>query len=351
MSRLLVLAIAAVTAATAGASTPPYRVRTLATAPSIWWFGQDHGWLAWATERRYRFVLTVRKGRRHGRIDLGLERGNENTVIAQAGPRILWTDFASGNIFYQYLFVGWATGGRGGFFREYDSDAGDGTGDHVGAVAGDGTTLVHSVVTVGYDPPDCDPVERACGYAIYGDRVYREDRKRPRGLAGTPPAALLAAAGARFAAVPAAYSKSVPWPGIAPAAAGPVSVHDVRTGSRICAFTPSAQPLAVALSTRYVAVLTGDASARRIEIHDAASCAPIRNADVPAKTAPELSISGSRVVFHSGRDLRMLDVVTGAAVVLGHARSTPVGLSIERNRVAWAEQYRRDRSRVRAILL
>jgi hypothetical protein len=130
MSRLLVLAIAAVTAATAGASTPPYRVRTLATAPSIWWFGQDHGWLAWATERRYRFVLTVRKGRRHGRIDLGLERGNENTVIAQAGPRILWTDFASGNIFYQYLYVGWATGGRGGFFREYDSDAGDGEGDH-----------------------------------------------------------------------------------------------------------------------------------------------------------------------------------------------------------------------------
>jgi hypothetical protein len=71
---------------------------------------------------------------------------------------------------------------------------------------------------------------------------------------------------------------------------------------------------------------------------------------VPAATSPELSATDQIAVFHVGNSIR--GVAPGAAKVrsLARAAATPIGLSIEGRRVAWAENLK-STARIRALTL
>ena len=62
-----------------------------------------------------------------------------------------------------------------------------------------------------------------------------------------------------------------------------------------------------------------------------------------------LDTAGGWIVYRTGRAIRLMDAVTGAKQLLVTARATPLGLSIESRRVAWAEN-RLGHGRVRGVL-
>jgi hypothetical protein len=100
----------------------------------------------------------------------------------------------------------------------------------------------------------------------------------------------------------------------------------------------------LALSPQCVAMLIGD----RIELHDATNGSLLRRVQV-AKAA-NLSIEGAAVVFTTGRVIQLLNIRTGRISVLARPRAYPTGVSVERRRVAWAEDTRSG-SRIRMLRL
>jgi Tol biopolymer transport system component len=127
-----------------------------------------------------------------------------------------------------------------------------------------------------------------------------------------------------------------------------VDVRSLSTRAYLGRFPIDGQPLAVALSPLRVAVLVEGPAGKRIELHRLDGSLEQAVA-VPRATSSELSMAGHWVVFRTGRTIHLLDARTGRRSVLALAIETPVGLSIEGRRVAWAEQTKP--SRVRAILV
>jgi Tol biopolymer transport system component len=108
--------------------------------------------------------------------------------------------------------------------------------------------------------------------------------------------------------------------------------------------------LAVSLSGSTVALLVQRESGNQLEFFDAGSGAFRRSVAVPATTAPELSAAGRVVVFRTGKEIRAVDAFGGVPRVVAIVSARPIGLSIEGNRVAWAENSG-GRGRVRAVFL
>jgi hypothetical protein len=67
---------------------------------------------------------------------------------------------------------------------------------------------------------------------------------------------------------------------------------------------------------------------------------------VQPETADIIDIAATRIVYHVGRKIFLLDGVTGKTSLLAVSHEPPVGLSIDGRRVAWAENVR-----IRAITL
>ena len=105
----------------------------------------------------------------------------------------------------------------------------------------------------------------------------------------------------------------------------------------------------MALSWGRAAVLVTSGAGKRIDRFDADTGMLLGTRAVPARTAAELDIAGRRIVFRSGRTIYVMDAVTGATRVLARRRVTPVGLSIEGKRVAWAENVS-GRGRMQAVV-
>ncbi len=109
----------------------------------------------------------------------------------------------------------------------------------------------------------------------------------------------------------------------------------------------------MALSSRFAVVLVRVPGHRFIErySYEGRSLASTR---VPAATLPQLSATEERIVFSVGKDVRVLDVRSGAVTRLATAGAIPIGLSIEGRRVAWAENVTiggKLRGRIRALFL
>lgn len=87
-----------------------------------------------------------------------------------------------------------------------------------------------------------------------------------------------------------------------------------------------------------------------MERYDAGTGALLGATPLARGVADDLDIAGEWIVYRTGHAIRLIDAVTGAKQLLVTAPVTPLGLSIESRRVAWAEN-RRNHSRVRASLL
>jgi hypothetical protein len=128
-----------------------------------------------------------------------------------------------------------------------------------------------------------------------------------------------------------------------------VSIRAVRNGVLVAQFGIAALVSELALSPTHVAALVSARRSARLELRDARSGALRRRVQVP-RNASSLSLAGERVVFRTGKTIRLVDAQSGRTSILATAAAIPIGLSIEGARVAWAEDAR-GRARIRAIAL
>ena len=66
--------------------------------------------------------------------------------------------------------------------------------------------------------------------------------------------------------------------------------------------------------------------------------------------ALDLSIAGSRAVFHTGKTIWLLDARARNTLRLTTTKAVPIGPSLDGNRIAWAENAG-GRNRIRGLLL
>jgi hypothetical protein len=366
MSAVAAALAVVVPSAGAGAAgrAPEPGTLVLASGP-IAAFAQDGGRIAWASveagrscpwlvrvrvlARRFQDAVNGRSGPtcRH---PTGFEAGE--TELALAGDRALWTLREAGNFTYVRVVSGALSASSDRLLEELVFDNGNGDGEHLAGLAGDGSSLVYGTVTVRLQgPQDCE-LNGTCKAVLAGGGIVRVQGGSTRPGRGAPPPVALAVAGRRVAlAVAGAVGLR-----IAPAATPRIEVRDLASGNLVGAFELAGRRLrGLALSGDFVAVLTSVRGSRgvvtRIERYSHRG-ERIATRTVDTGTAAGLSASGSRIAFRVGRSIRILDTGSGDIAEVARAAATPIGLSIEGRRVAWAENVRiggKLRGRVRAV--
>lgn len=125
-------------------------------------------------------------------------------------------------------------------------------------------------------------------------------------------------------------------------------VYRVGTGAAVAKVKTTGSVRAVGLSASLVALLVQGFFGERIELFNSHTGASLGGVAVDPATAEELSVAGRHVIFHTGRQIELLDASTRAVTRIATASAKPIGLSIEGSRVAWAENLR-GRARIRAV--
>jgi hypothetical protein len=226
-----------------------------------------------------------------------------------------------------------------------------GAGLWLGGLSGDNDTLVFAIADVAFkDEVAClstPKAPHACEMQTRGGGVYRVvGRKAPTLVKGTTAAVAVACAGTHVAYVRAAPTatgsgRPVPSPSL------PVEIRDARTGSLVTSIAPSGTPVAVALSDDVLALLEQTGDGTTLAWYDPASGNVLGSLAVPA-TATGLSAGRGVVAFRVGRSIRVVEVSGRHAHVVAKAAGTPIGLTVDGLRVAWAENLA-GRGRIRAV--
>jgi hypothetical protein len=280
--------------------------------------------------------------------EFGSGISDDEGVLALAGKRALWTLSGPGDsmeIWRTYLVTASYAGTRdvGLEYLEYDETDGS---DYLRGISGDSSTLVYGIVKVAESGCGGDSTS-ICTSWISGGGVKRVTGARTTvAIPGAPPPFLLAASGRRIAII---IAKTVQG-GIGPGSPATVVVKDAVTGVDVGSFSSAGTPLALAFAASVVAVLESTTDGRQIEFRTPSGTF-LRTAVVPYK-ATDLSTTNKRAVFSLGKSIRTVRVAAGASTTVATAASTPIGLSIEGTRVAWAENVKIhgvDRGRIRAI--
>jgi len=347
--RVAFLAALVIAAGVAGSDAVAAPVTLAAPAQGrIISFAQDGRRIAWIGYRERVHVKTIATGRSEvvgsartqGGGAGGFPIGYRNHLLALAGRQALWTVQSGGNCVE--TFVQTATLGDGKppagvtdmTFCEVE-------GSVTTAVGGDAATLALTTVTF-QNVGDC------------GSRVALGATRRVVGsssvaVPGSAPPVQLAVSAGRVAVVPADLgicSAAV----LTPAPDGTVEIRAAIDGALLAAFSPAGTVRALALSgTRAVVLVEAPDGSKRVERYDAVTGALLGATPLSRGVAPDLDIAGEWIVYRTGRAIRLIDAVTGAKQLLFIAPVTPLGLSIESRRVAWAEN-RSGHGRVRSVM-
>jgi hypothetical protein len=365
MRVLLAAAVSLVAAAVSAAGATPH-TQTLYTRAggTISGFAQDGEIIAWFTpSARGCNGVHVKQLDNPLKADLPIEGSMHNVTcrwnvgrapvsIAIAGdqPNLMWTLHENSPLEFDYL-VGASvrpTDRRERRFQQLAHTA-RGAGLWLGGIAGDGSTLVYGVTSVDYvDEAGCLAGTDTCALKIVeqGGGVYRViDGQKLRLIPGTGAAVAVATSGRRVAYVEA---DSIQKDGRPVAGADlPINVVDAVTGRVISSITPQGTPIAVALSAHVLATLERTPLGLRLAWYDPQTGLPSGSVPVAIATTPTLSVSDRVAVFHVGRSIRGVDIATGRVRTLASAAAQPIGLSVEGNRVAWAENLKHV-ARIRA---
>jgi hypothetical protein len=128
----------------------------------------------------------------------------------------------------------------------------------------------------------------------------------------------------------------------------PIEVVDARTGASISRVSPQGTPIAITLAPRILATLERTPLGLRLAWYDRATGAPAGSVPVSGRTSPELTATDRTIVYHVRRSIRAVDVETHNVRTLAHAATDPIGLSLEGQRLAWAENLK-TAARIRAL--
>lgn len=227
-----------------------------------------------------------------------------------------------------------------------------GAGLWLGGIAGDSDTLVYAVTSVDYvNEVTClsDPTRPgACALKIADGGIHRIVGRSDTLVPQTSAAVAVAAAGTNVAYVPAISigKHGQPLAG----AHTPIEIRNAATGDPIGEATPQGTPVAIALSATMLAALERTPLGLRLGWYSPSGGALSGSVPVPEGTSPELSAGATLIVFHVGRSIRSVDVTSNRVRTLARAASTPIGLSVEGDRVAWAENVK-GRGRIRDLIV
>lgn len=338
MLRLAAIATALVAVSAAAAARRPL-VTTRLTIAAL---AQDGSRVAWISGGCYAVRIRSLAARRTavvGNAEATTCYSVVQPLLALAGRRALWVVSEAGNNIYADVVTGTA-GARNRPVEQVVGASGGSDGDYVTDVAGDGSTLVYSVISMSYLDTCIDPGQ-PCEYFVTGGRVMRVAGSSARKIPHLPPALELAASGRRIALVVAAHD--APGGGAVPS--GEVDVVDADGGAVVSRVETTGTPVDVALGTSVLAVSTQTRPhAYAIECFRAGTGERLAGMNVPARPN-DLGVSGRHVLFRVGRSLRVFDAVAGGVRTVATAHSVPTAASIEGGRVVWVERWR-GRSRI-----
>ncbi len=261
-----------------------------------------------------------------------LSENQPQLALAARASAVLWTLHEDGASPFDYVL----TGRIGGPEQRVDrlAHTEDGIGLWLGGVAGAGRTLAYSFVDVEYvDKLSC-LAGGSCGRQISDGGIQLVSEGEADPLPGAGPALELAAAAGRLAYVQASRVRHG-----APAANGsaPIEVVSATTGAAVSDVQPDGVPLAIALSPRVLAVLTYRNRHDRISWYDPRNGTMVGSIRLLHRAAPQLAASNRVVVYRIGRWLRGIAVDSGRIRKLAHTSGVLAGLSLQGNRLAWAE--------------
>ena len=223
--------------------------------------------------------------------------------------------------------------------------ASDGTGDWLGGVAGAGRTLAYSWDDVEYVDPSACLSGRSCKQKIADGGIRLVTRTDVTTLPGAEPALQLAAAAGRIAYIPATIVK-----GGRPAVSldNTLPIVDAVSGDQVGEAFVRGIPIAIALSTQILAVLTASGDHDRVSWFSASDGTKLGNALVSANATPQLAASNRLIVYRVGRLLHGIPTSTGRNFKLVDTGLTSLGLSLAHGRLIWAENHNRT-GRLRAL--
>jgi hypothetical protein len=321
----------------AGALSP----ETLARAPTpIHAFAQDSGIIAWQNGRPdFDLLLKVhiRRIRTGAQANFGPIWGAD-PALGLARRRALWSDTSCGNFCEQQIQTGALDDPVVTVLEEGGWDSWD---FHRSLPAGDGDDLVYASYTVWVC--DEDP-EGNWLYAAGGD-VSRVVGTSLTPIPDAGGSVVVAVSGGRVLLQP----RQKPCGG--ETQISPPEIREIATGNIVTTFAPAGEALAVGLDGATAVLLVRTAQGgKRIERYDAGTGALLGSTWVSPATASELDIGVGGIVFRTGREIRLMDPVTGAKRLIWKAAVVPIGLSIEGRRVAWAVN-RHGKGYIRAITL
>lgn len=345
--------------------------QTLYTSPTgrIAAFAQDGSVLAWfapSTKRCNKIWLLSLATT--GQVSLPDESARSRNVTCQwevvppvrlalADTNVLWTlrDKLSPLPFDYLLGAGAGNQSMGTRERRFQeiAHAGRGAGLWFGGMAGDssrdGATLAYGVAAVTYVDEIACLSKGSCAMKIAGGGVHRIVGRRDTVIPNTPPAVAVAVSGTSVAYIPAAATLGNGGQPVA-SADRPIEVRNARSGALILSVTPAGTPLAIALSSHVLATLEETKLGTRLTWYSTSTGQSSGSVPVPAGTTPELTASDQLIVFRVGRSIQAASVTTQKLMTLAEAASTPIGLSLEGTRLAWAENVA-GRGRIRALFV
>ena len=355
------LATAGLLVLAGSAAAGPPTAHTLRKNPNgpIEAVAQDSGLVAWlaAGSRNCDQVRVASPGKRDRSLPQPssgsmtcrwtLEVGQSQLAVAARMSTALWTLHDSGPAPFDYVLAASVGGPERQLARL--AHASDGTGLWLGGVAGAGRTLAYSNIDVEYvDPIGCLSGGN-CQQKIAGGGIQLVSRSAVSALPGAEPALELAAANGRLAYIPATTVDKNGEPAATPGE--PLQVVDAVSGADVSHVAPHGLPLALALSRHILAVLTQNARTDRISWYDATAGTKLGSVLIPHRALPQLAASDQLVVYRVGRFLRGVSTHGGTSRILAKTAPTAIGLSLENNRLVWAENRVDGTGRLRALLV
>ena len=358
---LATLALAASGVHPAAAAPRPQTLYQSPPHQQIAAFAQDGPYVAWlAPSSRTCNVVHVLALANGGQIRLPDESPNARNVtcrwevvqpvrlaLAEQADDVIWTLREPAPLPFDYVLGAGFTDPQERRFGEI-AHGKNGTGLWLGGVAGDGKTLVYAVSSVAYIDEVACLAGGSCRRKLIGGGIHKIVGRDDRLVPGTWATLAVAVSSNRIADVQASGvgSDGAPYA----SASLPVEIRDAGTGKVVTQVVPRGVPEAVALSGRALATLERSSLGLRLAWYDPNSGNPLGSTPVPRNTSPELSAGGRLIVFRVGRSIRAVDIDSHAVRTLTKAAATPIGLSVQGSRVAWAENVK-GRGRIRALFV
>lgn len=272
-----------------------------------------------------------------------LKDGQPQLAVAARTSTALWTLHESGPSPADRVM----TASIGGPEKQLTrlAHASDGTGDWLEGVAGAGRTLAYSWDDVEYVDPDACLSHGMCKQKISDGGIRLVTRTGVNELPGAEPALQLAAAAGRIAYLPATVVKSG-RPTVS--LNNTLRIVDAVTGEQLGQASVRGIPVAIALSSKVLAVLTASGPHDRISWFSATDGTKLGDAVVSAKAAPQLAASDRLIVYRVGRLLRGISTRAGHDGKLAKTGLNYVGLALARGRLIWAQNHG-NTGRLRAL--